>query len=127
MLAPEKFVCDFISFVIGLFTLVLPLCAEPSESLDPLFLTATDDCRLISSGGPQDEIRKVLVARGTHGPFTWTEFIEETEPSESLDALWRATADNMTFISSAGGYELTIDTLVERGMLGLLGTAYVPL
>jgi len=127
LLAPEKFGCDFILFVIGLFTLVSPLCAEPSESLDPLFRTATDGGRLIFSGGPQDEIRKVLVARGIHGPVTLTEFIEETEPSESLDVLWRATGDNMTFIPSADGYELLIDTLVERGMLGLLGTAYVPL
>lgn len=103
--------------------MVPPLFAEPSDSLDPLFLTATDDDRLTFSAGPPDEIRNVLAVRGIHGPFTLTKFPEYADPSESLDPLFRATADSMTFISWAD----MLETRAERGMLGLLGAAEVPL
>lgn len=104
-----------------------PLFAKPSESLDLLRLAVTEDGRLVSSIGPQDEMRKVLLDRGIHGPFTLTEFPEVADPSDSLDPLWRVTADNMTFMSSVGGRDVMLETLVERGMLGLLGTAEVSL
>ena len=114
--------------VIGLFNLTMPpLFAEPSESLELLFLTGSDDGRLVSSDGPPDETRKVLVVRGIHGPFTLTEFPEDADPSDSLDTIWRATADNMTFMSSAGGRDVMLETLVERGTLGHLGMADAPL
>lgn len=113
--------------VIGLFTRKAPpLFADPLESLDPLFLSGTDDGRLVLSDGPPEEMRKVLVVRGILVPFTLTEFPEDADPSDRLDPLWRVTADNMTLIFLVGEHDVMLETLVERGMLGRLGMMAAP-